>query len=147
MKTSSRISIMFLAAVFALLWATTSPLSQRYPIPGTGNVKSYGTVSLLWTGQAVATNGQAVFFLTEDGLPTGLPIFSGIDVAISTCKHNVDSAVATPVASIRDISADLKTVLVNVISGTNITVTGAGTYPTAVFLGGTNSVFLFVAGK
>lgn len=139
------LGIIFVTLVLIVL--ATPILSQRYPIPDTGNVRAYGPIGLVWTGHVISTNGLASFYITHNGLPDGPAIFTGIDAALASCRYLGTNAFSMPVASIRSISSDFKTVVVNVITGTNITVTGTGTFPTSVLSGGTNSVFLFVVGK
>lgn len=73
---------------------------------------------------ASLTSGYKVSFnVTHDSTPTGLPIFKRISSAQATAMpaNPVNSSVSAPWCAIDSISADLRTVVVNVITGTTVT--------------------------
>lgn len=135
------------ALLVALVYLTLDSPAQRYPIGPGGNVVSYTTALVGWTGKSVTTNGVARFFLTDDGTINGQALYTTINSIIATSNLDVADPVQVPICSVKSISADLKTIDVNVISGTNITVIGSGLRPSMVFVPTNAIVFLLVAGQ
>lgn len=81
----------------------------------------------IWTGQATTTSGVATFNPTDDNTGSGNALFTNIYSVQATALANTASAVAVPVASIKTISSDKKTITVNIIKGTDLVATGATT--------------------
>lgn len=83
---------------------------------GTDEV-SYPGGGLIWTGIAHTVGGTATFYPTDDGTPTGTPLFSAIDTIQVTPSRNVSKAIFVPLASVKSVSLDFSTIVANVVQG------------------------------
>ncbi len=83
-----------------------------------------GQTPIIWRGTATTTSGVATFYPTDDGTSEGDALFSVIEFYQATARLNTAAAIECPMAAIKEISGDLKTVTVNVIKGINLAVVG-----------------------
>lgn len=70
---------------------------------------------ILWTGTATTTSGVATLYLTDDGTATGIALFTNIFSIQAIAEANVVEPEQIPLASIKSLSADKKTLVINVI--------------------------------
>ncbi len=84
----------------------------------------YATVKH-WVDVQVSATGIATFYPTDDGTPTGNALFSAIYASQFTPEANVALFTSVPRCALKAISADRKTVTVNVSTGTILGVLGA----------------------
>lgn len=98
----------------------------------------------MWVFNSTTTTGVAFFYLTDTNAPTGNALYSsiyGVQVAASV---NTASAIAVPSCAIKLISADLRTISANCVTGQNIGLLGS---PSAVFSTDGTVVYLLVVGN
>lgn len=70
---------------------------------------------ILWTGTAFTTSGVATLYLTDDGTAIGAALFTNIFSIQATAEANTVEAEQVPLANIKSLSGDKKTLLINVI--------------------------------
>jgi len=70
---------------------------------------------ILWTGTVTTTGGVATLCLTDDGTATGTALFTNIFSIQATAEANTAEAAQVPLPSIKSLSADKKTLAINVI--------------------------------
>ncbi len=87
------------------------------PGPMIYNNQNVKTSAKIWTGTATVTSGVATFYPTDDNSATGTAIFSTIYSTFVTAASNTASAVDVPLASIKVVASDKKSVTVNAITG------------------------------
>lgn len=97
----------------------------------------------VWTGLATTSGGVATFFPTDTNAVGGNALFTNIYSAIAIAANNTGTPINVPKTSIKLISADKKTITVNVISGVTITILIT---PTEVFAPDGTTVYLTVIG-
>lgn len=86
------------------------------------------TNAILWQATAnTVNNGTVTFYPTSTGTATGTAIFSTIVCASANPWNNTTSAIAVQFVGGKTISADLRTVVFNVVQGTNLALGGATT--------------------
>lgn len=83
--------------------------------------------SLIWTESATTTNGVATFNPTNDNTASGNAIFTNIYSVLVSASSNTSTATSVPVASIKLVSADKKTITMNCINGIVLAILGATT--------------------
>ena len=84
------------------------------------------TNAILWQGTAnTASNGTVTFYPTTDNTATGTALFRTIVNVSGNPWNNTSSAIAVQVVGGKSISADLRTVVFNVVQGTNLALGGA----------------------
>jgi len=116
-------------------FAITDPTSARtitFP-DATGTVsldtiyqnQTIKTAPKIWTGSATTTTGVATFFPTSDNTGTGTALFTNIYSVQVTANTNTASAIAVPVASVKLIAADKRSITANAITGQNVGILGA----------------------
>lgn len=79
---------------------------------------------MVWTGSATTTTGVATFYPTDDGTANGNPLFASISSVVVTSRLNTGTAVAIPVASVKLVASDRKSITANVIVGKTLLVLG-----------------------
>lgn len=104
---------------------------------------TYETRPLIWQGKATTTRGIATFYPTVDEKSEGMAIFSRIDFYQVTVLRDTESAIDVPLGALKAISADLKSVTVNAITGTSL----AALAPTVLFVPDGTEVCLFLTGR
>lgn len=82
---------------------------------------------LVWHGQATTTSGVATFYPTSDNTGSGTALCSSIIGVQVSAEANTASAIVAPMASVKLVATDKKSVTVNVINGVNLLVLGAST--------------------
>lgn len=97
------------------------------PPPAMYLLQNRQPTSIIWTGTATTTGGVATFNPTSDNTGSGAALFSAIYVAHPTAIMNTGLASSVPYASIKAISADRKTITVNVATGLIIGLLGGTT--------------------
>ena len=70
---------------------------------------------ILWTGTATTTNGVATLYLTDDGTAAGSALFTNIFSIQAIAEANIVEPEQVPLPSIKSLSADKKTLAINVI--------------------------------
>jgi len=84
---------------------------------------------LLWAGTATVAGGVASVNPTEDGTPNGAAVFGTVIAVVVSGEANTGVLSAAPVGSLKTVSADRKTVTVNVMTGTVLGILGATILP------------------
>lgn len=69
----------------------------------------------LWTGTGTTLAGTATFYLTDNGTATGTALFTNISSIHAIAEANTVNPEQVPLSSIKSLSADKKTLLINVI--------------------------------
>ncbi|MFA5780267.1 MAG: hypothetical protein WC947_09040, partial [Elusimicrobiota bacterium] len=115
---------------------TQLPVRQFYNVTVSTSVKG-------WIGTATTTSGVATFYPTNDGTSGGTALFTNVTSVQATAQANASTAITVPLASVKAISADKKTVTVNVVIGTTAVVSG----PTLAFAPDGTVVYLTVFGN
>lgn len=100
------------------------------------------TNTIMWNGTATTTSGVATFNPTSDGTGAGTAFFTNIYSVLATASANTSTATAVPQAAVKLVSADRKTITVNVVTGTVLGLLG----PTQVFASNGTSVYLTIIG-
>jgi len=77
-----------------------------------------------WIDTGVTTSGVATFHPTDDGTANGAAIFSSISAVQFTAEVNTGIVTSVAMCGLKSISGDLKTILVNVVTGTILGVLG-----------------------
>ena len=86
------------------------------------------TNAILWQATTNTTNnGTVTFYPTSDGTASGTAIFRTIICASANPWNNTNSATAVQYVGGKSISADNRTVVFNVVQGTNLALGGATT--------------------
>ena len=93
-------------SVSAFLTAADLPVGAVYELTVTK------TGVNIWNGSGTTTSGVATIYLTDDGLASGNALFSNVYSVQATSANNTTSAIAVPVASIKSVSADKKTLTI-----------------------------------
>lgn len=78
-----------------------------------------------WQSVRTTVNGVATFWPTTTGASSGTSFFSAILSVQATAKANTALAIGMPWAAIKSINTDLKSVTVNVTTGTTLLSLGA----------------------
>jgi len=73
---------------------------------------------LMWQGSATTTNGQATFAILDDNKIDAF--FTGITSIVATASNNTTTPTNYTFTSIKSISNDLKSIIINVGQGTNL---------------------------
>lgn len=68
-----------------------------------------------WYGSATVTSGVATFYPTADGLSNGTALFATIRNTQATAQANTATGTLVPIAVVKVVAADRKSVTVNVI--------------------------------
>lgn len=89
----------------------------------TGNLFTAATVH--WVDTQVTSSGTATFQPTTDGTAGGGALFSTMLAVQFTAELNTAVASAVPVAGLKSVSGDFKTVVANVITPTVLGILGA----------------------
>lgn len=97
----------------------------------------------IWNDNQTTTSGVATFHPTIDGTTGTAALFTTIFSVLATPSINTASAVSVPSAGIKLISADRKTITVNVITGTTLLALGA----TSAFAANGTVTYLTIIGK
>lgn len=97
--------------------------SAPYYIGGKNNI----SFPIMWAGIATTIRGIATFIPTLDGTINTASFFTNITGYFATANLNVSSAVSVPMCGIKSISADKRTITVNVINGRTLVALGATT--------------------
>jgi len=79
---------------------------------------------MMWVGTATTTGGVATFNPTSDGTGAGAAMFNTISYVLASARTNTGVAIAVPIASVKLVSADKKTVTVNAVIGTTLLALG-----------------------
>jgi len=79
----------------------------------------------MWTDAQTTVGGVVTFYPTDDGTGSGNPLFAVIDAVQLTPELNTGSISAVPFCAVKTVSADRKTIIANVGSGTVLGVLGA----------------------
>lgn len=80
---------------------------------------------IVWNGTATTTGGVATFHPTDDGTAAGNPLFTNVYAIQATAVLNTATATQVPLASVQALSADRRTVTVNVVTGVVLLALGA----------------------
>lgn len=111
--------------------SSTSASWQNSPIIYLNNV---GIISIQplalvkqWFGHAIASGGTVVFDITSNGAG-GTAIFSNLPNAymVTSCRKNTSTITSIPFSSVQSISADNKTVTVNILTANSGTIFALG---------------------
>lgn len=96
-------------------------------VPPTVFQKTGGLLVLpkLWAGSATTTSGIATFNPTDDGTAGGNALFTTIHAAVATAHTNTGSITSMPIASVKLVSADRKSVTINAVTGATLVTLGA----------------------
>lgn len=98
---------------------------------------------IIWSGSAVTVNGVATFFPSSDGTSGGTALFTNIFTLQPTSERNTSNAIDVPFYGIKSISADKKTITVNVVNATTLIALGS----TLVFAPDGTKVYLIIIGN
>jgi hypothetical protein len=85
----------------------------------------FTTGTVHWVDTELTVGGTATFQPTSDGTPSGNALFSQILAIQFTAELNTATATSVPLAALKSISGDLKTVIANVLTPTVLGVLGA----------------------
>lgn len=80
---------------------------------------------IIWNGTATTSGGVATFNPTDDGRAAGNALFTNVYAIQVTAVRNTATATDVPLASVRILSADRRTLTVNVVNGVVLAVLGA----------------------
>lgn len=94
-----------------------------------------------WKGTAVTAGGTATFFPTNNNTAGGAALFTVFDTVIACPQRNTSTAIQVPQSSIK--TTTLTTVVVNVVTGTNLLALGN----TQVFAPDGLTVYLEITGR
>ena len=83
------------------------------------------TTAKIWTASATTSSGVATFNPTDDNTGSGNAIFTNIYSIQAIAANNTGTATSVPLASIKLLSADKKSLTINVIKGTVLSVLGS----------------------
>jgi len=72
---------------------------------------------IIWNWTGLTDSGQAVLYPTDDGTSGGNALFTNIYSIQATAERNTTTAIQFEFASVKSISADKKTLTINVGNG------------------------------
>lgn len=78
---------------------------------------SYGGESKFWFGTATSIGGIATFYPTDDGSPSGNPLFLDILLVLPGAALDTTTPTAVPLTSVKAIAGDRKSVTINTVTG------------------------------
>lgn len=134
--------LLVLAGALLFISSTKSHLPNTW-IYSAGSAPSCNAIERKFVGTATTdANGVATFYATTDGTASGSALFNNIMTVHATTRNNTASAIAVPIASVKEISSG-KTITVNVVTGRNLLALGA----TTAFAGAGITVDLVILGN
>ncbi|MBI2013559.1 MAG: hypothetical protein HYS87_01910 [Candidatus Colwellbacteria bacterium] len=77
------------------------------------------TGAKIWTGSATTSSGVATFNPTDDNTASGTAIFTNV-YSIQATAEGGSTPITSPLASIRTVSGDNKTITIAAVTGTNL---------------------------
>jgi len=109
-----------------ILYVGTSAAAKAInPINTVYNGTTAKTKAKIWNGTATTSSGQATLYPTSDGTAGGTALFTNIYSIQATAVRNTTTATQFEFASVNNISADKKTLVINVGNGTTVVLGGA----------------------
>lgn len=101
---------------------------------------------IMWYDSAATVGGVATLYLTSNGLESGTALFADIYSVNATARAGATIAVNVPFCGVRSISADRKTIKINVVSGVVVAPPAIGISTTSFVPDGT-MLYLTIIGK
>lgn len=77
-----------------------------------------------WHGSATTTSGVATFYPTSDGTGAGTAIFTNIYSVQVTASADTAATITVPLAAVKLIAADKKSITANVVKGVTLAALG-----------------------
>lgn len=82
-----------------------------------GIVEKAGVI--LWAGTTTTVNGVATLYPTGDGTATGVALFTNVYSIEAVAEKDTTISTEVPLASIKSLSTDKRTLVINVIIATS----------------------------
>lgn len=118
--------------------------------PGPAAAQYFGmslTTAKMFIGGGTTTNGNAVIYLTKDGKSTGEAIFTKKPFVMVAAESNATSAIDAPAPSVKNISADFKTLTVQAARGNSVSLLGLTTLATSQYVPNGTVINVFAIGE
>lgn len=81
--------------------------------------------TIIWNGSATTTGGVATFNPTDDNTGAGNALFQNVYSILVSASSNTGTVTSVPVASVKLLAADKKSLTVNCIDGVVLAALGA----------------------